>query len=50
MKMTALVELFTKRKQKADSWVVDDSTIGRSKPSAAADKFIQEQISIKPYI
>merc|ERR1719188_2608721 len=36
-------ELFTKRKQKADSWVVDDSTIGRSKPSAAADKFIQEQ-------
>jgi len=36
-------ELFTRRKQKADSWVVDDSTIGRSKPSAAADKFIQEQ-------
>ena len=36
-------ELFAKRKQKAESWVVDDSTIGRIQPSAAADKFIQEQ-------
>merc|ERR1719225_327563 len=37
-------ELFTKRKQKADSWVVDESTIGRINPGAVADKFIQEQI------
>merc|ERR1719225_772295 len=36
-------ELFTKRKQKADSWVVDESTIGRINPGAVADKFIQEQ-------
>jgi len=36
-------ELFNKRKQKADSWVVDESTIGRINPGAVADKFIQEQ-------
>jgi len=36
-------ELFTKRKQKAESWIVDDSTIGRMQPSAVADKFINEQ-------
>ena len=36
-------ELFNKRKQKADNWVVDESTIGRSKPALAADKFIEEQ-------
>merc|ERR1719225_1725725 len=36
-------ELFNKRKQKADSWIVDESTIGRINPGAVADKFIQEQ-------
>jgi len=36
-------ELFTKRKQKAESWIVDDSTIGRMQPSAVADKFFNEQ-------
>merc|ERR1719282_1510297 len=36
-------ELFTKRKQKAESWIVDDSTIGRMQTSAVADKFINEQ-------
>ena len=36
-------ELFNKRKQKADSWIVDESTVGRINPGAVADKFIQEQ-------
>ena len=35
--------LFAKRKEKAASWIVDDSTVGRMNPGSAADKFIQEQ-------
>merc|ERR550532_743068 len=36
-------ELFVKRKKKAESWIVDDNSIGRGQPSAFADHFIQEQ-------
>merc|ERR1719336_2303247 len=36
-------ELFAKRKKKAESWIVDDSSIGRGQPSAFADHFIKEQ-------
>merc|ERR1719336_1433802 len=36
-------ELFVKRKKKAESWIVDDNSIGRGQPSAFADNFIKEQ-------
>merc|ERR1719334_2846344 len=36
-------ELFAKRKKRAENWVVDESSIGQAKPSAFADKFVQEQ-------
>merc|ERR1719342_530235 len=36
-------ELFAKRKKRAENWVVDESSIGQAKPSAFADKFMQEQ-------
>merc|ERR1719336_1491586 len=36
-------ELFVKRKKKAESWIVDDNSIGKGQPSAFADHFIQEQ-------
>jgi len=36
-------ELFAKRREKADNWVVDESSIGKKTPSAFADKFVQEQ-------
>merc|ERR1719411_1200216 len=36
-------ELFVKRKKKAESWIVDDNSIGRGQPSAFADHFIKEQ-------
>merc|ERR1719336_696822 len=36
-------ELFAKRKKKAESWIVDDNSIGRGQPSAFADNFIKEQ-------
>merc|ERR1711997_1178840 len=36
-------ELFAKRKKKAESWIVDDNSIGRAQPSAFADHFIKEQ-------
>ena len=36
-------ELFAKRKKKAESWIVDDNSIGRGQPSAFADHFIKEQ-------
>merc|ERR1711915_768343 len=36
-------ELFAKRKKRAENWVVDENSIGQAKPSAFADKFMQEQ-------
>merc|ERR1719342_1155856 len=36
-------ELFAKRRQRAENWVVDETSIGQAKPSAFADKFMQEQ-------
>merc|ERR1719471_680919 len=36
-------ELFVKRKKKAESWIVDDNSIGKGQPSAFADHFIKEQ-------
>merc|ERR1719481_1381726 len=36
-------ELFAKRKEKSDKWVVDESTIGKKTPSSFADQFVQEQ-------
>ena len=36
-------ELFAKRRKRAENWVVDDASIGNAKPSAFADKFMQEQ-------
>merc|ERR1719225_1496107 len=36
-------ELFAKRRQRAENWVVDETCIGQAKPSAFADKFMQEQ-------
>merc|ERR1719336_3869831 len=36
-------ELFVKRKKKAESWLVDDNSIGKGQPSAFADHFIKEQ-------
>merc|ERR1719384_830613 len=36
-------ELFAKRRKRAENWVVDDDSIGQAKPSAFADKFMQEQ-------
>merc|ERR1712106_512735 len=32
-----------KRREKADNWVVDESSIGKKMPSAFADQFVQEQ-------
>ena len=40
-------ELFAKRRKRAENWVVDDSNISQNKPSAFADKFIQEQLQIQ---
>ena len=37
-------ELFAKRRKRADNWVVDESSIGQTKPSAFADKFVAEQL------
>merc|ERR1719289_105953 len=37
-------ELFAKRRTRADNWVVDESSIGQTKPSAFADKFVAEQL------
>jgi len=36
-------ELFAKRRKRAENWVVDETSIGQAKPSAFADKFMQEQ-------
>jgi len=36
-------ELFAKRRKRAENWVVDENSIGQAKPSAFADKFMQEQ-------
>merc|ERR1719435_217365 len=36
-------ELFAKRRQRAENWGVDETSIGQAKPSAFADKFMQEQ-------
>merc|ERR1712168_1178165 len=36
-------ELFAKRRKRAENWVVDEHNISNTKPSAAADLFIQEQ-------
>merc|ERR1711970_655564 len=36
-------ELFAKRRKRAENWVVDEASIGQAKPSAFADKFMQEQ-------
>lgn len=36
-------ELFAKRRKRAENWVVDEHNINNTKPSAAADLFIQEQ-------
>merc|ERR1719249_48416 len=36
-------ELFAKRKKRAENWVVDENSIGQAKPSAFADKSMQEQ-------
>ena len=44
LKNTASVaggELFAKRRKRAENWVVDETSIGQSKPSAFADKFMQ---------
>jgi len=38
-------ELFAKRRKRAEKWVVDETSIGQNKPSAFADKFIQDQLS-----
>ena len=35
--------MFVKRKKKAESWIVDDNSIGKGQPSAFADHFIKEQ-------
>merc|ERR1719305_2205086 len=37
-------ELFAKRRKRAENWVVDEGSVGVSKPSAFADKFMQEQL------
>jgi hypothetical protein len=34
-------ELFAKRRKRAENWVVDETSIGQTKPSAFADKFMQ---------
>jgi hypothetical protein len=34
-------ELFAKRRKRAENWVVDETSVGQSKPSAFADKFMQ---------
>merc|ERR1740128_1301719 len=36
-------ELFAKRRKRAENRVVDETSIGQAKPSAFADKFMQEQ-------
>merc|ERR1712123_217264 len=36
-------ELFAKRRKRAENWVVDEKSVGQAKPSAFADKFMQEQ-------
>merc|ERR1712106_799555 len=36
-------ELFAKRRKRAENWVVDGKSVGQAKPSAFADKFMQEQ-------
>merc|ERR1740128_936130 len=36
-------ELFAKRRKRAENWVVDETSNGQAKPSAFADKFMQEQ-------
>merc|ERR1740128_1370978 len=37
-------ELFAKRRKRAENWVVDEGSVGVNKPSAFADKFMQEQL------
>merc|ERR1719150_3170047 len=37
-------ELFAKRRKKAENWVVDEDSVGQSKPSNFADKFMQQQM------
>merc|ERR1740137_242237 len=34
---------FSRRRKRAENWVVDENSIGQAKPSAFADKFMQEQ-------
>merc|ERR1712106_773062 len=36
-------ELFAKRRKRAENWGVDEKSVGQAKPSAFADKFMQEQ-------
>ncbi|XP_059098151.1 trichohyalin-like isoform X3 [Tigriopus californicus] len=36
-------ELFAKRKEKAEKWVIDENTLGREDPRRHADKYVQQQ-------